>query len=206
MKNELICTKVISLLSLYIDGKLSQMQKEFVEEHLKNCTACREKYINLKKLLINLKNSYNTEVKKINNDNPLKIKEHEYYQKNLSAYFDNELPFEDSVRMKKYIMKIPLAREELKLVYDLQKLLHKNLENTQKKMNNDFTRVITSKIYEKQKIEKLTNWTKTVALIFAFVICISLVGIVYYAKHNNLFKNIDEFAQTNNIFATYSIN
>ena len=194
MQNELICTKVISLLSLYIDGKLSLMQKEFVDEHLKHCSKCREKYNNLKNLLHNLKHNYPEKIQPDKNKSNTRKNNFEYSNDNLSAYFDNELPFEESVKLKKYIMKMPLAREELKKVYELQKLLHKNLENTRKKMPYDFSKIIIQKINTTTKTKNITLWSKTAALIITILICISLVGVFYYAKHAPILENLDKIA------------
>lgn len=203
MREKLICTKVISLLSLFIDGKLSKAQQEFVVEHLKSCYTCREKYENLKNLLNNLKASYIDEI--VHHENKFVKKEFDYYKENLSAYFDNELPFEESVRFKKYIMKLPLAREELQKIYELKKMIHKNLENSQKKMNTDFSKVIVRKIYAKQKMEKIINWTKTAALIFVFLICATLASVIYYAKQTNLLENFEDVALTPQVLITFSI-
>ncbi len=186
MNDNMICSKVNSMLALFIDGKLTTMQEEFVKDHLATCNGCRTKYDYLKKLVDTLKSSYQENKEQIKTaSGGLKIKEYEYYKQNLSAYFDNELPFEDSVRFKKYIMKIPLARQELQRVYDLQQMLKNNWIYNQKKLNQDFSKSVINTVYKDNvRYLQTTIWSKVAAIIFAIFLLGSATAVYYYAKQN----------------------
>ena len=182
MYNKLICAKVNSMLSLYLDGKLSPVQEEFVKQHLSQCGNCLEKYNNLKKLLDVLQVSYlQSNAQKV--DTVLKINEYEYYQQNLSAYFDNELSFDESVRLKHYIVKIPFARQELQKMYNLQKLMQKNCSYIKKKMNQDFSKNIINKFYTNRKYLYTEYFSRIVAVVFVFFLLSSFFGAYYYVKY-----------------------
>ena len=43
-ENKIICKQVSSMLSLYIDNKISFNERVLIQEHLKICPACRKKY------------------------------------------------------------------------------------------------------------------------------------------------------------------
>ena len=187
MDNKMMCSKVNSMLAMYIDGKLDEMQEEFVKDHLQTCPGCRTKYEYLKKLVDTLKSSYassdySREAEK-NKVAAFKIQEYEYYRQNLSAYFDNELPFEDSVRFKKYIMKIPVARQELQKIYDLQEMLKNNWAHNRKRLNQDLSKTIISRAYSDRNSIHTLVWTKIAAVIFAVFVFSSASAVYYYAKH-----------------------
>ena len=44
MKHKLTCEQVTALLNFYIEDSLSSKLKEYVKEHLENCSECMEKY------------------------------------------------------------------------------------------------------------------------------------------------------------------
>lgn len=146
------CRKVLSLLALYIDDKLDVETREFVENHLRICPACNKKYVMMKELITELRNAYKqfsdesaSQEKKVQ----FNIKEHERFQDNLSAYFDNELPLEESLSMKKYMIKIPKARRDLENLYHLHNIINSSFCNTKKLFNNDYSRLISYRLQGK---------------------------------------------------------
>ena len=86
------CNQVVTLLTFYIEGKLSHKLSANLEYHLSVCKECREKYIKLKKILDNF-----NEIKKqiASNDDidedGYKTPQYDIFKQNLSAYVDNEL-------------------------------------------------------------------------------------------------------------------
>jgi hypothetical protein len=54
------CKKIKKLLQLYIDGALTFGEKQLVEQHLEECSACREEHLKLKKIVSAL-NSISTQ-------------------------------------------------------------------------------------------------------------------------------------------------
>ena len=55
MDNKTICKKIASMLSLYIDNRVTYQERAFIEEHISNCEECYKKYIYLKSLIKDLK-------------------------------------------------------------------------------------------------------------------------------------------------------
>ena len=58
MDNKIVCKRVSSMLSLYIDNKVTEHEKAFIEAHLSVCESCYNKYVYLKSLIKSLKDSY----------------------------------------------------------------------------------------------------------------------------------------------------
>ena len=99
------CKKVSSMLSLYIDNKVTPEQKSFIDEHLANCEECYKKYVYLKSLIKNLKDSYKQVLelaRKKQQKADFNIKQHEIFLQNLSPYIDNELDAQDCFEFRKY--------------------------------------------------------------------------------------------------------
>ena len=96
---EITCAQMDVLLSFYIEGDLSKALKIKVEEHLKNCSSCRAKYNIVKGMLDDLKSSIDDkeEICSANSNSQYRI-----FQNNQSAYIDNELPSDESIKIKKY--------------------------------------------------------------------------------------------------------
>lgn len=149
MTQSTTCKKVMSLLALYIDNKLDFETREFVERHLEVCPECNKKYHMLKDLIFELRKAYN----QLNDDTfyqekntQFNIKEHEKFQNNISAYFDNELQLDESLNMKKYMIKFPKARQELEDLYLLHNIIFSSFNNTKKNLDKDYSKIISYKI------------------------------------------------------------
>ncbi len=154
MPEDLLCKKVSSLLSQYIDNKVTRQEKEFIEEHLAMCPDCYKKFIYLKNLINSLKDSY----KKVMNmalqkqrKATFSIRDHENFRTNLSPYLDNELPTGESFTFRKYLVKSKMAQRELRQAYSLQKKLHNSFELTKKQLKTDFSKLVLSEIKEQRK-------------------------------------------------------
>ncbi len=146
------CKKVLSLLALYIDDNLDIETKSFVEKHLQICPECNKKYLMMKKLITELRNAYkqfNEESTEQEKNVQFNIKEHERFQGNLSAYFDNELPLEESLSMKKYMIKYPKARRDLEDLYHLHNIIISSFNSTKRILNTDYSKVISYKLQGK---------------------------------------------------------
>ena len=154
MPEDLLCKKVSSLLSQYIDNKVTRQEKEFIEEHLAMCPDCYKKFIYLKNLINSLKDSY----KKVMNmalqkqrKATFSIRDHENFRTNLSPYLDNELPTGESFTFRKYLVKSKMAQRELRQAYSLQKKLHNSFESTKNQLKIDFSKLILSEVKEHKK-------------------------------------------------------
>ena len=56
MNKDLTCNQVSALINFYLEGRLNQRLKEYVDVHLAKCPACRKKIEELQKIL----NKYKT--------------------------------------------------------------------------------------------------------------------------------------------------
>ena len=95
---EITCAQMDVLLSFYVEGDLSKALKAKVEEHLKKCPTCREKYEIIKTMIQDLKTSVDDreEIYSSKSNGQYRI-----FQNNLSAYVDNELPQDDTYHIRR---------------------------------------------------------------------------------------------------------
>lgn len=151
-----ICKKVSSMLSLYIDNKVTYQERSFIEEHLSNCKECYKKYLYLKSLIKNLKDSYKQVLeiaKKKQKKEHFSIREYEKFQENLSPYIDNELDAQSCFEFRKYLIKSKVAQKELKNIYIIQKEMRNSYERSKRKMNFDASKYVISKIKQPNSIK-----------------------------------------------------
>jgi len=176
MHINLICAKVNSLFNSFIKGELDEKENQFVREHLALCVNCRYKYQKLKELLALFGNEYTPKTSRKNAE-LLENKEYEYCKQNLSAYCDNEMSFDESVKFKKYIIKTPKAREELKKLYKLRELLQNSYKNLTKKFNHDFSKIIVNQLYHKSAPFRLPSAREFAASLVLIVILFTILGV-----------------------------
>ncbi len=158
MENNAICKKVSSMLSLYIDDKVTEEERYFIEEHLSECRECHKKYIYLKSLIKSLKDSYKQVMElalKKQKQESFSIREHEKFLNNLSPYVDNELSALECYEFRKYLTKSKPAQKELKNTYLLQKKLRTAFEKTSR--NTDCN--IAAKVMKEFKQANLQKQT-----------------------------------------------
>ena len=157
--DDIICKKVTSMLSLYIDDRLNEEHKSFVEDHFKICPSCYQKYKEIKSIIENLRLSYEKVLKqaeKIENANLFNIREYEKFYYNISSYIDNELSDEESINFRKYLLKSKSARNDLKNAYNLKIQIDDSVDKCKEQMNVDLSKKI-SKIVREEKEKEFTN-------------------------------------------------
>lgn len=155
MENKVICKKVTSMLSLYIDNNLSANEMFFVKDHIAICPACRKKYLYLKSLIKNLQDSYKQFVelsKQKQKKNNFSIKEHEKFVSQISPYIDNELNADECFEFRKYLMKSKNAQKALKNAYIIQKNMKYSFNKTKKLASSEITRTVIKQLGNKQSI------------------------------------------------------
>lgn len=143
MNNETVCKKVSSMLSQYLDNRVTPQEQIFIEEHLKACPLCRKKYLYLKSLIKNLKDSYRQIVElsaKKQKQQRFSIREHQKFLENLSPYIDNELDAQECYEFRKYLMKSKSAQKELKNTYIIQKQLRNAYNLTKNKASDSISK------------------------------------------------------------------
>ena len=149
MVNKDVCKRISSMLSLYIDNRVTYPQRAFIEEHLSTCKECYKKYLYLKSLIKDLKDSYKQVLEvaiKKQKQQTFSIREHEKFLSNLSSYIDNELEAKECFEFRKYLIKSKSAQKELKNTYRIQKEMRISFDKRKKEINTDFSITITDKI------------------------------------------------------------
>lgn len=152
MNNEAVCKRVSSMLSLYIDNKVTPHERMFIDEHLSGCPACKKKYLYLKSLIKSLKDSYQQIIElsaKKQKQESFSIREHEKFMENLSPYVDNELEAQECYEFRKYLMKSKNAQKELKNTYIMQK----EIRNAYTKTKDKASMLITKNVMRNLKVE-----------------------------------------------------
>lgn len=180
MDNKVICKKVTSMLSLYIDNNLSANEMFFVKEHIAACPSCRKKYLYLKSLIKNLKDSYKQFVelsKQKQKKNNFSIKEYEKFVSQISPYIDNELNADECFEFRKYLMKSKNAQKVLKNTYIIQKNIKYAFQATKKQASPEIAQKVIKQINDNQSIfdsvilkQIFTTKTAKIAILAGFVI------------------------------------
>ena len=134
---KITCTQMDVLLSFYVEGDLSKALKQKVEEHLQQCSVCREKYEIIKTMIQELKTSVaeKEEIYSANTGSQYRV-----FRNNLSAYIDNELPADESIKIKKYTINNKQARKELEDTYNIRRLMNESFKKTKLEAKQDFAR------------------------------------------------------------------
>ena len=138
----LTCAQMDVLISFYIDGDLSNSLKSQVEEHIKLCPTCRAKFDIIKSMLLELKNNVKVEEKAPQNKNFADLASQQYriFKSNLSAYVDNELSEDDSLKMKKFAINNKSARRDLENTYSLRRMMNESFKKSKTESKRDFSK------------------------------------------------------------------
>lgn len=180
MTTNLTCTQVSALLSFYIDDKLSLQLKQFVEAHLAICPTCRTKLETLKSMVTSLRSAHeklsdiksNSEVE----NNPI----YDEFKINLSAYIDNELNDSDNIKVKKYIISNPKARQEIETMYSLKKALNNSFERTKNESKDDFSKYVLSRIDIQEEVYAPDSFAKVVAIFIFILVALTLTAVAIF--------------------------
>ena len=168
---KLTCTQMDVLISFYIDGDLSTALKKQVENHLQNCPSCRAKYDIIKSMLVDLKNCLSNEEEKSNlAKQPATSQQYRLFKNDLSAYIDNELSEDESIKIKKFTINNKNARKELEDNYNIRKLMNESFKKSESEIKKDFSKSILKQLELEDEIH--SNIHPAVKLIIAFAIAV----------------------------------
>lgn len=176
------------MLSLFIDDKLSDDEKFFVETHLLKCGDCYKKYIEMKTVMNNLHFEYEKlmdEFKKIDENNSFNIREYETFYNNISPYIDNELSYEDSIKFRKYLLNSKPARSDLAGAYNLRNNIKQSVENFKNKLNFNYSKKILKRLKNDNKEPFETIYKRAaiaVIIMITTLLIISFIGLNYMHK------------------------
>lgn len=179
---KLTCAQMDVLISFYIEGELSSTLKKEVDEHIKTCSTCKAKFEIINSMLTDLRESIDLQeelASSHNKENSETTKKHyRLFQNNLSAYIDNELSSEDSLKVKKFTINNKHARKDLEDCYNIRKLMNDSLCKTKQESKKDFSKNILKQLELEEEatlgfnpvIKLLIGFTVAVLLITSFVL------------------------------------
>jgi len=139
---KLTCAQMDVLISFYLDGELSNALKSQVEEHMKLCPTCRAKFDIIKSMISDLKSGVNVKQEKSLGIENKKITSQQYriFKNNLSAYIDNELNEEESVKLKKFAINNKEARKDLESTYNIRKIMNDSFQKSKSESKRDYSK------------------------------------------------------------------
>ena len=168
------------MLSLYIENKLDDEDRFFVENHFLSCINCYHKYLEMKKIMNNLYLEYQKlldEFDKLEANQNFSIREYETFYNNISPYIDDELNYEESIKFRKYILKSKPARAELSNAYKLKNIIRCSVYKLKDNTNINFSKKIIKKLKE-EKRESFDIIYQRAAILLGFMLStIIIIGI-----------------------------
>lgn len=181
MTINLTCTQVSALLSFYIDDKLSCQLKQFVEAHLATCPTCRAKLDALQNMVRSLKEVHGklADIKHESHENP-DTDQYNNFKTNLSAYVDNELSNEESIKIKKYVISNAKAREDLENMYKLKKVLSNSFEKARNDAKDDYAKYILRRIDIHEEVYGPDSFAKVVALFIVILTVFTITAAIIF--------------------------
>lgn len=201
--NNPLCKKVISMLSLYIENKLDDDDRLFIENHFLECSSCYQKYIEMKEIISNLHFEYEkllNEFERIESNKMFNIREYEMFYKNISPYIDDELCYDESIKFRKYLLKSKPARAELASAYGLKNNIRSSVAMFKDNLNINFSKKVIKKLLDENK-DSFDNVYKRAAVVLGFMISALVIVSVYMGfnyisesfaqnTHENIVKTI----------------
>lgn len=169
---EITCAQMDVLISFYLDGDLSKPLKKKVEEHLKNCSVCKAKYEIIKSMINDLRNSLEDSEEGILRESEEKkctvSSQYRIFKDNLSAYVDNELPSEESIKIKKFTINNKNARKDLEETYNIRRLMSESFEKTKMEAKQDFSKRVIKQLEPNDEQNFRFNPFLKYAVVFVF--------------------------------------
>lgn len=181
MQQQLTCNQVVALLTYFVENKLNKQLSKDIEYHLSICPECKKKFEKLTQIM----NNFSNIAKKISTPKQDEIetikKDKKYIEfiTNLSAYIDNELSEEESLRVKKYAISNPIARQDLENIYTYKKLLYTAFEKSKNESKNDYAKKIINELISKNHQQKLDPFY-LLMILFTIIISVALLGVAHF--------------------------
>ena len=181
MTINLTCTQVSALLSFYINDRLNEQLRQFVQAHLDVCPTCRAKYEALKDMVLSLKEVHQ-KLSTVQASKPQAEVSPQYkeFKTNLSAYVDSELTDEENIKVKKYVISNPEARNDLERMYKFKKLLHSSFEKTKNETKADFSKYILRRIDMQEEVYASDSFAKVVAFFIIILTLFTLSAVIIF--------------------------
>ncbi|MBE7710821.1 MAG: zf-HC2 domain-containing protein [Cyanobacteria bacterium SIG31] len=170
---KLTCAQMDVLISFYIDGDLSSALKKQVEEHIKNCPTCKAKFEIIHSMLKDLKENLELEELTPSQTNKTTSQQYRIFKNNLSAYIDNELSNEESLKIKKFTINNKKARKELEDSYNIRRLMNESFSKTKNDAKKDFSKNVLRQLELEE--EATLGFHPVIKLIIAFTLTVLIL-------------------------------
>ena len=171
---KLTCAQMDILLSFYLEGELSPALKKQIEDHLSSCKECASKYAMVEAMVGSIKKSvsnFNPEGNQFTN-----VEQYGNFKTNLSAYMDNELTNDESIKIKKITISNPKAKKDLQDSYNIRRLMKESLKKTEADFKKDFSKNIIKQIQPDEDIN--LNFNPAIKLLVTFTLTVLILTTV----------------------------
>ena len=178
------CSQFEGLLSFYLNDDLNDNLKCAFEDHMKNCSTCNMRYSVIKSLIEDIKAAYNDIIE--NKSMPKEIEESTELNYNisldnmlnteLSAYIDNELDEDRSVKIRRDIITKPALRKKIEKLYNLRKVITNSMNEQKNKIKTDYSKEVIKYIYNKTTDRQV--YFHCSAFIFFVILAVVISAIV----------------------------
>ena len=185
MHQELTCNQVDALMSFYLEDKLNETLKQYVEIHLQHCPKCKKRIEQLKDLIN--KNIKQLPKKEEDANEQFITPQYIEFKKNLSAYIDNELNDEENIRIKKISISNPLARQDLEKIYTYKKLIHNAFEKTRTDFKEDYTKSVIDNIARQEVTNDKDPFIKLISA-FSATILFLILSLIWFSIETGMIK------------------
>ena len=180
-QDKMACSQVTSLLSYYIDGKGSAQITYFIEQHLKHCKTCRERYQFLLRAVSDIR-EVKSQVDNIIPQQCVPISAYSNsFKEKMSAYLDNELTDEESLRFRRYAIANPPVRTELEGMFKVKNAMNTLFEKTKNDLKEDFSKDVINEVKMEELIYEHEPLILKVLAVFIFLfVFLSVSAIVIF--------------------------
>lgn len=177
---KITCNQFEGLLSFYLNNDLGENLKNMVEEHIRNCPDCRMKYDVLHTIIDDIKDAYK---QFINGDDYIVKDDNEdndtHSLSELSAYIDNELSDEHSVKLRKKIVAKPKLRQKIDKLYKIRKFMSSSFKEQKNKLKTDYSKNIVRDINTNLKTRQSYYHCIGFILFVLGMVCLSILIIMH---------------------------
>lgn len=170
---DITCSQIDVLLAFYLEGELSNSLKAKVEEHLENCPTCRAKYEIVKDMIEEMKTSVNAQE---NLCSAHTKNQYSFFQNNLSAYIDNELPSNENIKIKKITINNKKARKELEDTYNIRRLMNESFNKSKLEAKKDFSKNVIKQLNPKEEYN--LSFHPLLKIGFAFIMTVLILSAI----------------------------
>lgn len=175
-KKKLSCEQISALLSFYAEGTLNLLLKKLVKEHLENCPDCMAEYLDM------VEKCNNNKTLDVSEDNFAAVygnKQYEDFRANLSAYVDNELSDEESIKVKKVAISNPMARKDLENIYKFKNLLYDSFAKTRDSLKADYSKIVSGSLQKELKMDYIITPFYRLSTLFLAMIIFIVLGFLF---------------------------